>query len=73
MSASDDPVFRDAIVLRGEVERHAAWLEAELARERIAIDAERAQLAVLAIARDTARSDERELVTALDALTAELP
>jgi hypothetical protein len=62
-----------AIALRGEVERHAAWLEAELARERIAIDAERAQLAVLAIARDTARSDERELITALDALTAELP
>jgi len=62
-----------AIALRGEVERHAAWLEAELARERIAIDAARAQLAVLAIARDTARSDERELVTAVDALTAELP
>lgn len=62
-----------AIALRGEVERHAVWLEAEQARARIAIDAERAQLAVLAIARDTARSDERELVTALDALTAELP
>jgi hypothetical protein len=62
-----------AIALRGEVERHAAWTEAELARERIAIDAARAQLAVLAIARDAARSDERALVTALDALTAELP
>jgi hypothetical protein len=62
-----------AIALRGVVERHAVWLEAEQARARIAIDAERAQLAVLAIARDTARSDERELVTALDALTAELP
>jgi hypothetical protein len=62
-----------AVALRGEVERHAAWVEAELARARIAIDAERAQLAVLAIARDTARSDERELVTAIDALTAELP
>jgi hypothetical protein len=59
-----------AVALRGEVERHAAWLEAELARERIAIDAERA---VLANSRDTARSDERELVTALVALTAELP
>ena len=45
----------------------------ELSRAGIAIDAERAQLAVLAIARDTARSDERELVTAIDALTAELP
>ena len=62
-----------AIALRGEALRHAAWLDAELARARIAIDAERAQLAVLAIARDTARSDERELVTALDALAAELP
>ncbi|HEX3757262.1 MAG TPA: hypothetical protein VHW23_01090 [Kofleriaceae bacterium] len=62
-----------AIALRGEVERHVAWLDAELARVRIATDAERAQLAVLAIARDTARSDERELVTALDALAAELP
>lgn len=62
-----------AIALRGEVERHVAWLDAELARARIAIDAERAQLAVLAIARDTARSDERELVTAIDALTAGLP
>ena len=62
-----------AIALRGEIERHAAWLDAELARERIAIEAERAQLAALAIARDTARSDERELATALDALAAELP
>jgi hypothetical protein len=62
-----------AIALRGEVERHAAWLDAELARERVAIDAERAQLAALAITRDDARSDERELVTALDALAAELP
>jgi hypothetical protein len=61
------------IALRSEIERHAAWLEAELARERIAIDAERAQLAVLALARDAARSDERELVTALAALAAELP
>lgn len=62
-----------AIALRGEIERHAAWLDAELARERIAIDAERAQLAGLATARDTARSDERELVTALEAAAAELP
>lgn len=62
-----------AIALRGEVERHAAWLEAELDRERVAIDAERAQLAVLAIARDTAQSDEREVVAALDALAADLP
>jgi len=61
------------IALRGEVERHASWLEAELARERVAIDTERAQLAVLALARDTARADERELVAALDAVTAELP
>jgi len=62
-----------AIALRGELERHATWLDAELARERVAIDAERAQLAVLALIRDTARSDERELVSALDALAAELP
>jgi len=62
-----------AIALRGEVERHAAWLDAELAQERVAIDAERAQLAALALTRDDARSDERELVTALDALAAELP
>jgi hypothetical protein len=62
-----------AIALRGEVLRHVAWLEAELARERVAIDAERAQLAVLAIARDTAQSDEREIVTALEALAADLP
>jgi hypothetical protein len=62
-----------AIGLRGEVLRHVAWLEAELDRERVAIDAERAQLAVLAIARDTAQSDERELVTALEALAADLP
>lgn len=62
-----------AIALRGEVERHAAWLDGELARARIAIDAERAQLALLAIARDTARSDERELAAALAAIAAELP
>ncbi|HEY0482457.1 MAG TPA: hypothetical protein VGD37_33280 [Kofleriaceae bacterium] len=62
-----------AIALRGEVERHAAWLEAELARERVAIDAERTELASFAILRDDARSDERKLVTALDALAAELP
>lgn len=62
-----------AVALRAEVERHGAWLEAELARERLAIDAERAQIALLAIARDTARTDLRELTTALDALDAELP
>lgn len=62
-----------AIALRGEVERHVAWVEAELARQRVEIEAERAQLAVLARVRDTARGDERELVTALAALTAELP
>jgi hypothetical protein len=62
-----------AIALRGELQRHAAWLDAELARERIAIDAERTRLAALAIARDTARSDERELVTALEAAAAALP
>ncbi|TMQ04096.1 MAG: hypothetical protein E6J91_44665 [Deltaproteobacteria bacterium] len=62
-----------AVALRGEVERHVAWLEAELARERVAIDAERAQLAGFAAARDAARRDERELVTALAALAAELP
>jgi hypothetical protein len=61
------------IALRGEVERHAAWLDAELARERIAIDAERAQLAVLAIARETATADERALIAALDEVTAQLP
>lgn len=62
-----------AVALRGEVERHAAWVEAELARERMAIDAERAELARLAIARDTARADERELTAALDAAAAGLP
>ena len=62
-----------AVALRGEVERHVAWLEAELAHERVAIDAERAQLAGFAAARDAARRDERELVTALAALAAELP
>lgn len=62
-----------AIALRSEVERHGLWLEAELARERAAIDDERAQLAVLAIARDTAGTDERELASALAALAAELP
>lgn len=62
-----------AIALRGEALRHAAWLDAELARERVAITAERARLAALAATRDTARADERALVTALDALTAELP
>jgi hypothetical protein len=61
------------IALRGEVERHASWLDAELARQRIAIDAERAQIAALSLARDTARADERELSAALDAITAELP
>src|SRR5262249_16777459 len=61
------------IALRGEVERHASWLDAELARERIAIDAERAQLAVFALARDAARTDERALITALDEVTAQLP
>jgi len=61
------------MALRAELVRHDTWLEAELARERAAIDAERARLAVLAIARDTARADERELVAALDALAAELP
>jgi hypothetical protein len=62
-----------AIALRAEVEHHARWLEAELTRERVAIDEERAQLAVLAIARDTAGADERALVSALEALAAELP
>jgi hypothetical protein len=62
-----------AIALRAEVERHARWLEAELARERAAIDAERARLGVLAIARDTAGADERALRSALDALASELP
>ncbi|HET7504860.1 MAG TPA: hypothetical protein VFK02_27745 [Kofleriaceae bacterium] len=62
-----------AIALRAEVARHVAWLDAELARERAVIEAERAQLAVLAQARDTARTDARELSLALDALAAELP
>lgn len=62
-----------AIALRAEVERHAAWLEAELARERTAIDAERAQLTVLAGIRDAARTDHRQLTAALDTLAAELP
>jgi len=62
-----------AIALHAEVVRHGTWLEAELARERVAIDAERARLAGLAIVRDTATADQRELVAALDALTAELP
>jgi hypothetical protein len=59
-----------AVALRAEVERHGAWLEIELAREHAAIDVERARLAVLAITRDTARTDERELVAALGALGA---
>ena len=62
-----------AIALHAEAVRHGTWLEAELARERVAIDAERAQITVLAIARDTTHADERELVAALDALAAELP
>ncbi len=62
-----------AIALRAEVKRHGLWLAAELERERLAIDGERAQLAVLAIARDTAASDERELGAALRKLAAELP
>jgi hypothetical protein len=62
-----------AVALRAEVERHAVWLEGELMREQRAIDAERAQLTVLAIARDTAAADLRELVSALDAIAAELP
>jgi hypothetical protein len=62
-----------AIALRAEVERHVAWLEARLARERLAIDAERAQVTVLALIRDTATSDRRELLVALDRLLAALP
>ena len=62
-----------AIALRAEVERHGVWLEAELLRERVAVDVERAQLAVLASVRDTAGTDERELASALDALASELP
>jgi hypothetical protein len=62
-----------AIALRAEVVRHSTWLEAELARERAAIDAERAQLAVLVAARDAAGADEHALIAALEALAAELP
>ncbi|HEU4731395.1 MAG TPA: hypothetical protein VFT22_26055, partial [Kofleriaceae bacterium] len=62
-----------AIALRAEVARHVAWLEAELARERAEIDAERDELARLAQARDAARTDARELTVALEALAAELP
>jgi hypothetical protein len=62
-----------AIALRAEVVRYGTWLEAELARERVAIDAERVQITALAIARDTASAAERELGAALEALAAELP
>ena len=62
-----------AIALQAEVVRHGTWLEAELARERAAIDAERARLAGLAIVRDAASADKGKLVAALDALAAELP
>lgn len=62
-----------AVALRADVERHGVWLEAELARERIEIDAERAQLTVLAIVRDTARADERQIAAAVAALSSELP
>jgi hypothetical protein len=62
-----------ASALRADVVRHSTWLEAELARERAAIDVERAPFAVLAMARDAANADERELVAVLDAFTAQLP
>src|SRR5262249_30820060 len=62
-----------AVALRAGVERHGAWLEAELARERAAIEAERAQLAALTAIRDTAIVDERQLTSAVAALASELP
>lgn len=62
-----------AIALRADVERHSSWLEAELARERIAIDAERAELTLFSLARDTANADARELSAALDELAEALP
>ncbi|HEY0992787.1 MAG TPA: hypothetical protein VGD80_37290, partial [Kofleriaceae bacterium] len=61
------------VALRAEVDRHGVWLEGELARERIAIDAERAELAVLGIVRDAARADERQLSSAIASLSSELP
>jgi hypothetical protein len=62
-----------AIALRAEVERHTAWLDGELAREQLAIDAERAQITALALVRDRATRDRRELLVALDRLVTELP
>jgi len=62
-----------AVALRADVERHGVWLEGELARERVAIDAERAELAVLGIVRDAARADERQLSSAIASLSSELP
>jgi hypothetical protein len=62
-----------AVALRADVERHGVWLEGELARERVEVDAERAQLSVLAIVRDTARADERQIASAIASLSSELP
>jgi hypothetical protein len=62
-----------AVALRADVERHGVWLEGELARERVEVDAERAHLSVLAIVRDTARADERQIASAIVSLSSELP
>ncbi|MGH2898563.1 MAG: hypothetical protein ACRDMZ_07800, partial [Solirubrobacteraceae bacterium] len=62
-----------AVALRADVERHGMWLEGELARERIDIDAERAQLTLLALTSDAARADERQLTAAIASLSSELP
>jgi hypothetical protein len=62
-----------AVALRADVERHGVWLEGELARERIEIDAERAQLTLLALTSDTARADERQITAAIASLSSELP
>jgi len=62
-----------AIALRAELERHETWVEAQLTRERVAIEAERAELTRIARIREAALADEREISSALDMLAAELP
>ncbi|HEV7558919.1 MAG TPA: hypothetical protein VGO00_25780, partial [Kofleriaceae bacterium] len=62
-----------AIALHGDVERHTAWLEAELAREQTAVDTERAALAGIITVHDGAIADERELAAAVEALERKLP
>jgi hypothetical protein len=62
-----------AVALHGDAERHAAWIEAELARETTAIETERAALAGISIAHEAAIADEHELAAAVEALERALP